>query len=93
MTAALSIVSARPSGSEARVIGPVGAENADWLTGHLRELEGDITLDCSRLQLEDIWGARALVEFGRTLERHGRRLVLRAVPPPVRRAIERIVSG
>lgn len=93
MTAALSILSARPTASEARVIGPVGATNAAWLTGHLGELEGDITLDCSRLQLADARGAHALVEFGRRLERHGRHLVLRGLPSAARRLIERIIAA
>ena len=78
--AALSIVSASPSGSRAEVLGEVGSENAKWLTTHLQELEGDVTLDCHRSSFLDPDALMVLVEFEEFLRRRGNRLRIDGVP-------------
>jgi len=92
VAAALSILAAEPTRSEAQVIGHLGSENADWVAEHLRSLEGDVTLDCTFLTLEDRDGASALADFVRFLRGRGRRLVLRGIAPSTRRVIDALAS-
>jgi len=90
MAASLSILRADRSHSFAQVIGRLRGRDAAWLEEHLRDLEGDVTLDCSRLRLAEPTAAAALVDFDRFLVRRGRRLHLRGLTEGTRRAIQRI---
>ena len=78
--AALSIVSLTAAGSRAEVLGDVGHENAEWLTAHLQELEGDVTLDCHRSAFLDPDALMVIVEFEEFLRRRGNRLRIDGVP-------------
>jgi anti-anti-sigma regulatory factor len=92
VTAAVSILSEDPDRTVAEVIGAVGRENAAWVSGHLRTLEGDVTLDCTHLTLRDRDGASALADFVRFLRDRGRRLVLRGISRSSRRLIDALAS-
>ena len=92
MTAALSILRSEPHRSVAAVIGRVGRENAAWVAERLRSLEGDVTLDCSQLTLEDHDGASTLAEFVRFLRQRGRTIVLRGIPQSTRRIIDALAA-
>ena len=92
MTASLSILRDEPTRSEAQVIGHVGSENADWVAERLRSLEGDVTLDCTLLTVEDRAGASALADFVRFLRERGRRLVLRGISQSTRRVIDALAT-
>jgi hypothetical protein len=78
--AALSIITLGPKASRAEVLGEVGHDNAEWLTEHLHELEGDVTLDCHRSSFLDPDALMVLVEFEEFLRRRGNRLVIDGVP-------------
>jgi ABC-type transporter Mla MlaB component len=78
--AALSIIKMRTKGSRAQVIGEVGYGNAAWLGQHLRELEGDVTLDCRSSAFVDPAALMVLVEFEEFLRRRGNRLTIDGVP-------------
>ena len=78
--AALSIITLSPTGSRAEVLGEVGHDNAEWLTAHLHELEGDVTLDCHRSAFLDPDALMVLVEFEEFLRRRGNRLLIDGVP-------------
>jgi hypothetical protein len=78
--AALSIVSLSPTESRAEVLGDIGHDNAEWLTAHLHELEGDVTLDCHRSAFLDPDALMVLVEFEEFLRQRGNRLVIDGVP-------------
>jgi anti-anti-sigma factor len=54
---------------------------ADAITGN-----GDLHIDVSRLEFADVAGIRALVRIAET-RNHGRRLVLRGLPPRIRTVI------
>ena len=82
--AALSIVSMKPTSSRAQVIGDVGSANAAWLGEHLRELEGDVTLDCRRSAFIDPAALMVLVEFEEFLRGRGNRLTIDGVPTGAR---------
>jgi anti-anti-sigma regulatory factor len=92
VTAALSILSSEPDRTVAEVIGPVGRENASWVSVQLRTLEGDVTLDCTHLTLEDRDGASALADFVRFLRDGGRRLVLRGISRSSRGLIDALAT-
>jgi ABC-type transporter Mla MlaB component len=78
--AALSIVSMRGNGSRAQLIGEIDDGNVGWLGDHLRELEGDVTLDCRRSAFTDPAALMMLVEFEQFLRRRGNRLTIDGVP-------------
>jgi len=92
VTAALSILSEQPDRTVAEVIGRVGRENAEWVTGQLHSLEGDVTLDCTHLTLADRYGASALADFVAFLGDRGRRLVLRGISQSSRRLIDALAA-
>jgi hypothetical protein len=75
----LSIISAQPSGTTARVIGDVEEADAAWLAGHLRELEGDVTLDTRDARVVDLAVFSMLDDFEQYLLRRGNRLVVRGL--------------
>lgn len=85
--AALSVVSMERAASRADVIGQVDGDNAPWLLGLLRELEGDVTLDCRHSSFIDPSALMVLVEFEEFLRERGNRLVIDGVPdgPPAAR--------
>jgi hypothetical protein len=78
--ATLSIVSRTDTGTRAEVLGDVEQGNTVWLTEHLRELEGDVTLDCRQSSFHDPAALMMLVEFEEFLHRRGNRLVIDGVP-------------
>jgi ABC-type transporter Mla MlaB component len=78
--AALSIVSVESTGSRAQLIGDVDCDNATWLAAHLRELEGDVTLDCRESAFVDSAALMLLVDFEEYLHRRGNRLTIEGVP-------------
>ena len=78
--AALSIISLSPTQSRAEVLGDVDHDNAEWLTTHLQQLEGDVTLDCHRSSFLDPDALMVLVQFEEFLRRRGNRLVIDGVP-------------
>ena len=78
--AALSIVSMETNGSRAQVIGEVGEDNAPWLGEHLRELEGDVTLDCRLSVFLDSSALMMIVDFESFLRRRGNRLTIDGLP-------------
>jgi anti-anti-sigma regulatory factor len=78
--AALSVVSMRRASSHAHVIGRVDRHNAEWLLGLLRELEGDVTLDCRHSSFVDSAALMVLVDFDESLRARGNRLTIGGVP-------------
>jgi anti-anti-sigma regulatory factor len=66
--------------SRAAVIGRITRENADWLLGLLRELEGNVTLDCRHSAFLDSAALMVLVDFDEFLRERGDRLTVRGVP-------------
>jgi phospholipid transport system transporter-binding protein len=78
--AALSVDSMQRVSSRAAVIGRITRENADWLLGLLRELEGNVTLDCRHSAFVDSAALMVLVDFDEFLRRRGDRLTIRGVP-------------
>ena len=92
--AALSIVSMESARSRAQVIGDVGCDNATWLSAHLRELEGDVTLDCRGSAFVDPAALMVLVDFEEFLRRRGNRLRIEGVPAgPVSLRPSRVRDG
>jgi anti-anti-sigma regulatory factor len=78
--AALSVISMERAASRAEVIGEVSEANARWFGSLLRELEGDVTLDCSHASFVDSSALMLLVDFEQFLKRRGNRLVIDGVP-------------
>ena len=78
--AALSVLSMERDASRAEVIGQVDGDNASWLLGLMRELEGDVTLDCRHSTFEDPNALMVRVEFEEFLRARGNRLTIDGVP-------------
>ena len=78
--AALSIVATCNSSSRAEVIGEVCEDNVEFLATHLRELTGDVTLDCHRAAFLDPQALMLLVDFEEFLHERGNRLFIDGVP-------------
>jgi anti-anti-sigma regulatory factor len=78
--AALSVLSMEREGSRAEVIGEVSESNARWFGSLLRELQGDVTLDCSHAAFVDSAALMLLVDFEQFLKRRGNRLIVDGVP-------------
>jgi len=94
--AALSIESVQPWGTTARVIGDLDETEVEWIVGHLRELEGDVTLELEQSIVRDYAAVRMLTEFAEYLRNRGNRLAvvgLRHLPARrVRRYRERSLT-
>ena len=75
----LSIVSAEPSATTARVIGDIERADAVWLAGHLRELEGDVIVDARDARVVDPAAFWMFVDFAKYLVRRGNGLVVRGL--------------
>jgi hypothetical protein len=75
----LSIVSVQPSATTARVLGDIERTDAAWLAGHLRELEGDVTVDARDARVVDPAVLRMFEDFAKFLVRRGNRLVVRGL--------------
>ena len=78
--AALSVLSMNRDGSHAEVIGEVTEDNARWFGSLLRELEGDVTLDCRHASFVDAAALMLLVDFEQFLRARGNQLVVDGVP-------------
>jgi anti-anti-sigma regulatory factor len=78
--AALSVLSMNRDGSRAEVIGEVSEDNARWFGSLLRELEGDVTLDCHHASFVDSAALMLLVDFEQFLRARGNRLIVDGVP-------------
>lgn len=78
--AALSVLSMERDASRAEVIGEVSESNARWFGSLLRELEGDVTLDCRHAAFVDSAALMLLVDFEQFLKRRGNRLIVDGVP-------------
>lgn len=87
--AAVSIHSFSRRRTHASLIGSFDDQNAEFLADHLDELEGDVLLDCDRLEALDGRAARVLLGFRAALRRRGRQLMLRSVPSACRTVLMR----
>ncbi|MEX0665721.1 MAG: STAS domain-containing protein [Acidimicrobiia bacterium] len=90
--AALSVDSMQRASSRAQVIGRVGRDNAEWLLGLLRELEGDVTLDCRHSSFVDSAALMVLVDFDEFLRSRGNSLTICGVPDGAAAAIPTAAS-
>ena len=93
MAAAVSIYSFDQQISNAALIGAFDAGNAEFLAEHLDELQGDVVLDCDRLESLDARAARVLLRFREALRRHGRQLMFRSLPDACRASLVRQAHG
>jgi anti-anti-sigma regulatory factor len=87
--AAVSIHSFTRRQTHASLIGSFDDQNAAFLAEHLGELEGDVLLDCDRLESLDVRAARVLLRFRAAMRRHGRQVMLRSVPSTCRSILMR----
>ena len=95
MAAAVSIhsVSVDRQVSNAALIGAFDAQNADFLAEHLDELQGDVMLECEKLESIDARAARVLLRFRDGLQRRGRGLMFRSLPETCRTILVRQALG
>jgi anti-anti-sigma regulatory factor len=89
MAAAVSIYSFDQQVSNAALIGSFDADNAAFLAEHLDELQGDVVLDCDRLESIDARAARVLLRFRDALRRRGHQLMFRSLPDACRAILVR----
>jgi anti-anti-sigma regulatory factor len=79
--AAISIEAADDRGSAATLHGSFDQRNEWFLDKHLRELSGDVVLDCRHLERLDDNAASCLRRFCAEAAAQRRRVVLRALAP------------
>jgi anti-anti-sigma regulatory factor len=89
MAAAVSIHSFDRQVSNAALIGAFDAQNADFLAEHLDELQGDVLLECDKLESIDAPAARVLLRFRDGLLRRDRQLMFRSLPETCRTILVR----
>ncbi len=70
------------------VVGELDADGVPQLDDVLAGLDGNITLDCSRLAFIDSQGLNALVKTHQRMSQQGSRLVISALSPECRRPFE-----
>jgi anti-anti-sigma regulatory factor len=75
-SAALSILSVNPQRSVAQVVGDIGSHNAAWLISHLRQLPGNVVLDCRSSRFVDGSAFGVIDQFRRHLGAQGYELAV-----------------
>jgi anti-anti-sigma regulatory factor len=80
MGAAISIDAADNNGSAASLHGRFDQSNRWFLDKHLRELPGDIVLDCHHVEDFDNSALSSLRKFCEEAAAQNRRVVIRALP-------------
>ena len=81
MAVAFSVVAADDHHSSAELSGAFDRSNRWFLEKHLDELDGDVVLDCQRIEALDAHAIAALRRFRTRASREGRRVVFRFLPP------------
>lgn len=78
--AAISILGSDEGSSRAELVGLFDRRNLGFLRAHLEELEGDVLLDCARLDDLDDAAAAALLGFRATRVARGHQVMFRGIP-------------
>jgi anti-anti-sigma regulatory factor len=84
----ISIESADDQSSAASLRGSFDRSNQWFLRKHLEELSGDVVLDCSRVERLDEVAASWLRRFRDDAAAQDRRVVFRALPARIWRALK-----
>ncbi len=87
MTAAVSILSWSARCSTAALLGAFDEANAEFLDGHLRDLAGDVILECEALESLDDTSADVLLAFRRAVNDRGSHVMFRGIPSACREAL------
>ena len=81
MSAAISVMPTAGTASAAVLLGTFDRANRWFLTKHLRELDGDVVIDCRHVESLDEASIGALREFAHRAVAEKRRVVFRSLTP------------